>query len=122
MNTRLQVEHPITEACYDIDLVELMLKQADAQLAGHGGLSADYLKSLQRTGPFGAAIEARVYAENVLRHYAPSPGLLTQVYWAELQNARVDTWVRTGLRISPNYDPLIAKGTHRRQQIVGAVC
>ncbi|EMF15998.1 pyruvate carboxylase subunit A [Sphaerulina musiva SO2202] len=109
MNTRLQVEHPITEACYDIDLVELMLKQADAQLAGHGGLSADYLKSLQRTGPFGAAIEARVYAENVLRDYAPSPGLLTEVYWAELQNARVDTWVRTGLRISPNYDPLIAK-------------
>ncbi|KAM3422617.1 hypothetical protein BST61_g106 [Cercospora zeina] len=109
MNTRLQVEHPITEACYDVDLVELMLKQADAQLSGSGGLSAEYLDSLQKPGPFGAAIEARLYAENVLRDYAPSPGLLTEVYWAERQNARIDTWVRTGLRISPNYDPLIAK-------------
>lgn len=110
MNTRLQVEHPITEACYDIDLVELMLKQADAQLVGKGGLSADYMDSLTRSGPFGVAIEARVYAENVLRDYAPSPGLLTEVHWEQLQNARIDTWVRRGLRISPNYDPLIAKG------------
>lgn len=91
------------------DLVELMLKQADAQLSGKGGLSPDYLYSLQRPGPFGSAIEARVYAENVLRDYAPSPGLLTEVLWADLGNARIDTWVRTGLRISPNYDPLIAK-------------
>ncbi|EME47721.1 hypothetical protein DOTSEDRAFT_51063 [Dothistroma septosporum NZE10] len=109
MNTRLQVEHPITELCYDVDLVELMLKQADAQLAGKAGLTAEYLDSLQKPGPFGAAIEARVYAENVLRDYAPSPGLLTEVHWGELQNSRIDTWVRTGLRISPNYDPLIAK-------------
>ncbi|KXT04491.1 hypothetical protein AC578_8695 [Pseudocercospora eumusae] len=109
MNTRLQVEHPITELCYDVDLVELMLQQADAQLAGKGGLNADYLTSLQKPKPFGAAIEARLYAENVLRDYAPSPGLLTEVHWADLPNARIDTWVRTGLRISPNYDPLIAK-------------
>lgn len=86
-----------------------MLRQADAQLAGKGGLSTDHLSPLQRSGPFGAAVEARVYAENVLRDYAPSPGLLTEVFWAELGNARVDTWVRTGLRISPNYDPLLAK-------------
>lgn len=110
MNTRLQVEHPVTEACYDVDLVELMLKQADAQLASKGGLEAEFLESLQRSGPFGVAIEVRVYAENVLRDYAPSPGLLTEVHWEELHNARIDTWVRTGLRISPNYDPLIAKG------------
>jgi urea carboxylase len=109
MNTRLQVEHPITEMCYEVDLVELMLKQADAQLSGKGGLSVEYLESLQRSGPLGVAIEARVYAENVLRNYAPSPGLLTEVSWAERENARIDTWVRTGLRISPNYDPLIAK-------------
>lgn len=75
------MEHPITELCYGVDLVELMLKQADAQLAGKGGLSSEYLLSLQRAGPFGHAIEARVYAENVLRDYAPSPGLLTEVHW-----------------------------------------
>ncbi|KAK4505411.1 hypothetical protein PRZ48_003374 [Zasmidium cellare] len=109
MNTRLQVEHPITEMCYDVDLVELMLKQADAELTGKGGLSAEYLKSLERSGPTGAAIEARVYAENVLRDFAPSPGLLTEVHWTKLANSRIDSWVRTGLRISPNYDPLIAK-------------
>lgn len=68
MNTRLQVEHGITELCYDVDLVELMLKQGDAQLAGKGGLTGDELKSLQPTkGPNGAAVEARVYAENPIR-------------------------------------------------------
>ena len=109
MNTRLQVEHGITELCYDVDLVELMLQQADAQLAGKGGLSADYLKSFQAAGPKGHAIEARVYAENPLRDYAPSPGLLQMVEWEPLEGSRIDTWVFTGTTISPNYDPLIAK-------------
>lgn len=109
MNTRLQVEHGITELCYDVDLVELMLRQADAQLAGKGGLSADFLKSLQRTAPSGHAVEARVYAENPVRDYAPSPGLLQEVSWKSLEGSRIDTWVFTGTTISPNYDPLIAK-------------
>lgn len=109
MNTRLQVEHGITELCYDVDLVELMLQQADAQLAGKGGLSADHLKSLQPKGPTGHAIEARVYAENPIRDYAPSPGLLQEVEFAHRDGARIDTWVFTGTSISPNYDPLIAK-------------
>jgi acetyl/propionyl-CoA carboxylase alpha subunit len=109
MNTRLQVEHPITELCYDVDLVELMLMQADAQLAGKHGLTAEYLESLHRSKPFGAAIEARVYAENVLRDYAPSPGLLTEVHWGELGNARIDTWVRTGLRVSVSFNTLLHK-------------
>ena len=109
MNTRLQVEHGITELCYDVDLVELMLKQADAQLASKGGLSADYLKSLQPNSPSGHAVEARVYAENPVRDYAPSPGLLQQVSWEPLEGSRIDTWVFTGTTISPNYDPLIAK-------------
>jgi acetyl/propionyl-CoA carboxylase alpha subunit len=93
MNTRLQVEHGITELCYDVDLVELMLKQADAQLTGKGGLSADYLKSLQPKAPHGHAIEARVYAENPVRDYAPSPGLLQKVEWEPLEGSRIDTWV-----------------------------
>jgi acetyl/propionyl-CoA carboxylase alpha subunit len=93
MNTRLQVEHGITELCYDVDLVELMLKQADAQFTGKGGLSGDYLKSLQPKTPQGHAIEARVYAENPVRDYAPSPGLLQKVEWEPLEGSRIDTWV-----------------------------
>lgn len=109
MNTRLQVEHGITELCYDVDLVEMMLKQADAQLQGKGGISTDELHSLQPKSPLGHAIEARVYAENPVRDYAPSPGLLQQVSWEPLEGSRIDTWVFTGSTISPNYDPLIAK-------------
>ena len=111
MNTRLQVEHGITELCYDVDLVELMLKQADAQLAGKGGLSADELKRLQPSAPKGSAIEARVYAENPIRDYAPSPGLLQRVEWSgqHLEGVRIDTFAFTGSTISPYYDPLIAK-------------
>ncbi|KAI4653784.1 hypothetical protein J4E93_001551 [Alternaria ventricosa] len=109
MNTRLQVEHGITELCYDVDLVELMLKQADAQLAGKHGLDGKTLKDMQPSGPRGSAIEARVYAENPLRDYAPSPGLLQKVAWKDVPGSRVDTWVFTGVRITPNYDPLIAK-------------
>jgi urea carboxylase len=103
MNTRLQVEHGITELCYDVDLVELMLEQADAQLAGKGGLAGPKLKQMQPSKPSGSAIEARVYAENPLRDYAPSPGLLQKVEWKELPGSRVDTWVFTGSRITPNY-------------------
>ncbi|KAK4550704.1 hypothetical protein LTR36_000283 [Oleoguttula mirabilis] len=109
MNTRLQVEHGITELCWDIDLVELMLKQADAELLGKGGLTDEYLRSLQASKPLGAAIEARVYAENPLRDYAPSPGLLQKVEWSSVEGSRIDTWVRTGSTVTPNYDPLVAK-------------
>ncbi|KAL5375797.1 hypothetical protein DPSP01_010904 [Paraphaeosphaeria sporulosa] len=109
MNTRLQVEHGITELCYDVDLVELMLRQADAQLTGQNGLDGTTLKQMQPAGPSGSAIEARVYAENPLKDYAPSPGLLQKVEWKTVSGSRVDTWVFTGSRITPNYDPLIAK-------------
>jgi urea carboxylase len=109
MNTRLQVEHGITELCYNVDLVELMLKQADAQLAGKGGLDGSILKQMQPSKPSGSAIEARVYAENPLKDYAPSPGLLQKVEWKDVPGSRIDTWVFTGSRVTPNYDPLIAK-------------
>jgi acetyl/propionyl-CoA carboxylase alpha subunit len=103
MNTRLQVEHGITELCYGVDLVELMLRQADAQLLGNGGIKGSTLKQMQPSGPSGAAIEARVYAENPLRDYAPSPGLLQKVEWKDVPGSRVDTWVLTGSRVTPNY-------------------
>jgi urea carboxylase len=103
MNTRLQVEHGITELCYNVDLVELMLKQADAQLADKHGLDGEELKQMQPSGPSGSAIEARVYAENPLKDYAPSPGLLQKVEWEDVPGSRIDTWVFTGSRITPNY-------------------
>ena len=109
MNTRLQVEHGITEMCYDIDLVELMLEQADAELRGEGGLDPDFLAQLQPEGPKGAAIEARIYAENPAKDYAPSPGLLQEVSWKEVPGSRLDTWIHRGTRVTANYDPLLAK-------------
>lgn len=125
MNTRLQVEHGITELCYNIDLVELMLRQADEELAGNEGLSAAELDDIQSRclNPSGHAIEARIYAENPARNYAPSPGLLQEVQWHAPEGTRIDTWVRTGTVVSPSYDPLLAKvmyhSTSRELAIAG---
>ncbi|OGE50922.1 hypothetical protein PENARI_c015G08798 [Penicillium arizonense] len=109
MNTRLQVEHGITELCYGLDIVKLMLQQADRELRDLGGLDKGYLESLQPDKPSGCAIETRIYAENPARNYAPSPGLLQHVEWREMSGTRIDTWVVTGTRISTYYDPMIAK-------------
>ena len=121
MNTRLQVEHGITEMCYAVDLVELMLRQADAQLRGEGGLFALTLQSMQPGQPSGFAIEARVYAENPARDYAPSPGTLQIVDWQTSAYTRIDTWVRTGTVVSSNYDPLLAKVMCHSQSRYGAI-
>ncbi|KAF2265051.1 hypothetical protein CC78DRAFT_560025 [Lojkania enalia] len=111
------VEHGVTELCYDVNLVELMLRQADAQLVGKGGLDGNELKKMQSTKPSGAAIEARIYAENPLKDYAPSPGLLQKVEWKDVPGGRIDTWVFSGSRVTPHYDPLIAKAmVHRHSR------
>ncbi|KAJ6090114.1 hypothetical protein N7486_008929 [Penicillium sp. IBT 16267x] len=117
MNTRLQVEHGITEMCYNVDLVELMLRQADQELSGKGGLTVEQLETLQSKciDPQGHAIEARVYAENPVRNYAPSPGLLQEVSWHTPAGTRIDTWVRTGIVVSASYDPLLAKVMYHGQ-------
>ncbi|KAH6955798.1 putative urea amidolyase [Ilyonectria sp. MPI-CAGE-AT-0026] len=114
MNTRLQVEHGITEMCYNVDLVELMFRQADCELGGKGGLATAELEALQQRclEPNGHAIEVRVYAENPARNYTPSPGLLQKVSWHQSEGTRVDTWVRAGITVSPEYDPLLAKIMH----------
>ncbi|OQE27831.1 hypothetical protein PENSTE_c004G07845 [Penicillium steckii] len=109
MNTRLQVEHGITELCYGVDLVHLMLRQADYEHGGQLGLPSNVLKGLGDSKLQGCAIEARVYAEVPLRDFAPSPGVLQHVEWACGEGVRVDTWVRSGQRITPLYDPLIGK-------------
>ncbi|KAH6980643.1 allophanate hydrolase subunit 2-domain-containing protein [Ilyonectria sp. MPI-CAGE-AT-0026] len=110
MNTRLQVEHGITELCYQVDLVHLMLRQADYEKGGHLGIPTTTLFQLVREQPHGAAIETRVYAEDPLRDFAPSPGVLQSVEWPAGEGIRVDTWVKSsGQNITPHYDPLIGK-------------
>ncbi|NYT22299.1 urea carboxylase [Alcaligenaceae bacterium] len=98
VNARLQVEHPVTEAVTGLDLVECMLRVAAGE-----PLDWDAL----RRPPRGAAIEVRVYAEDPLKNFLPSPGTLTDVHFPD--DVRVDGWVGTGTEVAPFYDPMIAK-------------
>jgi urea carboxylase len=98
VNTRLQVEHPVTEAIYGVDLVEWMLRLAQGDL------------SLVRAGlprAHGHAVEVRVYAEDPSMDHRPSAGLLTSAEFPG--DVRVDTWVETGTEVTTAYDPLLAK-------------
>lgn len=95
--------------CYNVDLVALMLRQAEMQARGDHGIPLDQLSAMQSPFPAGYAIEARVYAEVPSRDFAPSPGLLQHVEWHETSGSRVDTWITSGTAISPFYDPMIAK-------------
>lgn len=99
VNTRLQVEHPVTEMVTGLDLIECMLKVAS-------GDALDW-SALQKIQPQGVAIEVRVYAENPVANFQPSPGVLTYVEFPD--NVRVDTWVKTGTEVSQFFDPMIAK-------------
>ncbi|WP_196257962.1 acetyl-CoA carboxylase biotin carboxylase subunit [Pelagibacterium limicola] len=105
MNTRLQVEHPVTELVTGIDLVEEMLRIADGQPLSLGQEDVQFN---------GWAIEARIYAEDPYRNFLPSTGRLKR-YRPPVEEAsanlvvRNDTGVFEGAEISPYYDPMIAK-------------
>ena len=100
MNTRIQVEHPVTEWVTGIDLIkeqiriadgkELRLQQKDIHLTGH-------------------AIECRINAENPEKNFCPSPGTVTDLYLPGGKGIRVDTAIYTGCTIPPYYDSMIAK-------------
>ncbi|OTA80578.1 hypothetical protein M434DRAFT_380972 [Hypoxylon sp. CO27-5] len=108
MNTRLQVEHGITELCYNVDLVALMFRQAEYQLAGKPGIPPAELLEIQTDFPNGAAIEARICCENPADSFLPGSGHVQSVKWPE-QHARVDTWIQLGSFVSPYFDSLLAK-------------
>ena len=101
MNTRLQVEHPVTELVTGLDLVELMIRVA----------AGEKLPFAQKdVTPRGWAIESRIYAENPFREFLPSSGrLIRYVPPPDSENVRIDTGVYEGGEVSMYYDPMIAK-------------
>jgi urea carboxylase len=98
VNTRLQVEHGVTEEVTGIDLVEWMIRQA----AGEMPPLATVAKPAS-----GAAIQVRLYAEDPSKNFRPCSGVLQSVAFPE--SARVETWVKSGTEVTAFYDPLVAK-------------
>jgi acetyl-CoA carboxylase biotin carboxylase subunit len=100
MNTRLQVEHPVTEEVYGVDLVQEQIKLAMGE-----PLSLEQEDLIPR----GHAIECRVYAEDPLRAFAPSPGTITLMVRPGGPGVRVDSGVVGGSVVPLEYDPMLAK-------------
>ncbi|HEY5759286.1 MAG TPA: urea carboxylase, partial [Steroidobacter sp.] len=110
VNTRLQVEHGVTEQVTGVDLVEWMLRVA-------AGEPPDLVS--HRVEPRGHSIQVRVYAEDPAHQFRPSSGLLSHVQWPD--GVRVDHWVETGAEVPANYDPMLAKiishGSNREEAL-----
>lgn len=98
LNTRLQVEHPVTEMTTGLDLVEWQLR-----IAANEGLPESF------PAPQGHAMEIRINAEDPSQNYAPTPGLLSRFRFPTQPGLRVDTHLREGDSVSPHYDSMIAK-------------
>jgi acetyl-CoA carboxylase biotin carboxylase subunit len=104
MNTRIQVEHPVTEEVIDHDLIKEQIKAA----AGIPITGKSYFPQMH-------AIECRINAEDPYNDFRPSPGLITSFHSPKGQGVRVDTHVYAGYRVPPYYDSLIAKLICRAQ-------
>ncbi len=117
MNTRLQVEHPVTELITGIDLVEAQIRVAAGEEVSH--------PSGRELGLRGHAIECRINAEDP-HTFAPWPGLITEYHAPGGRNVRVDSGVFGGIRVPNSYDPLLAKvithGATRAEAIARMRC
>ncbi|WP_016960966.1 urea carboxylase [Enterovibrio norvegicus] len=114
VNTRLQVEHGVTEMIFGVDIVKLMVE------IGAGEYHASWVET-KAAKPHGHAIQFRLYAEDPNRQFQPSTGLITTLAFPEGIDAnrvitqengstvRIDTWVEAGVEVSPFFDPMIAK-------------
>ena len=100
MNTRIQVEHPVTEMVTGIDLIEQMIRIAEGEKLPFAQ------KDIKISG---WAIEWRINAEDVQSGFSPSLGTIEKISWPESEHIRVDTGVRDGSVITPYYDSMIAK-------------
>ena len=100
MNTRLQVEHPVTELCCGIDLVEAQIRVAQGEPLPWK--QEDIVRK-------GHAVEARIYAEDPEQNFMPSPGLINDLVLPHWPGVRVDCGVAKGYEVSRFYDPMIAK-------------
>jgi acetyl-CoA carboxylase biotin carboxylase subunit len=112
MNTRIQVEHPVTEMCFNFDLVEAQIKVASGEKLG---LDQNSLIS------HGHAIECRINAENPDKKFMPSPGTIIKLKWPTLEGVRIDSHVFEGYTIPIYYDSLIAKiicWSHSRDEAI----
>lgn len=114
VNTRLQVEHGVTEEVWGVDIVEWMLKLAANDL---DDIKARRAKLAAR----GHAIQVRIYAEDPQQDFRPSAGLLSYVDYPSEQDLRVDTWVESGIEVPALFDPMIAKiisfGSDRKEAL-----
>jgi acetyl-CoA carboxylase biotin carboxylase subunit len=99
MNTRIQVEHPVTELITGLDLVAEQIKVASGE-----PLSFQQSDLAVR----GHAIEARLYAEDP-KSFMPSPGQITGLTWPTGEHVRIDTWITASTLVTPHYDPMLAK-------------